>query len=102
MTGRGNDVVMESALTLAFTELSAADLPRVGGKGANLGALTRAGVPVPPGFCVTTTAFDEFIAKLPDAGTHYAALESLDGTDVAAARHAAEAMRAALASIEIP
>ncbi|MFE7129896.1 PEP/pyruvate-binding domain-containing protein [Streptomyces sp. NPDC057638] len=29
----------------------------VGGKAANLGELTRAGLPVPPGFCVTTDAY---------------------------------------------
>src|SRR5207247_1922548 len=28
-----------------------------GGKAANLGELTRAGLPVPPGFCVTTAAY---------------------------------------------
>ena len=32
-------------------------LPLVGGKAANLGELTRAGLPVPPGFCVTTEAY---------------------------------------------
>lgn len=33
----------------------------VGGKGANLGLLTRAGFPVPPGFSVTTDAYSEFL-----------------------------------------
>ncbi|MDQ1499220.1 MAG: rifampicin phosphotransferase [Actinomycetota bacterium] len=33
----------------------------VGGKGANLGRLTRAGFPVPPGFSVTTAAYSGFI-----------------------------------------
>src|SRR5687768_3951596 len=28
-----------------------------GGKGANLGELIRAGFPVPPGFCLSTTAY---------------------------------------------
>ncbi|HEV7235376.1 MAG TPA: PEP/pyruvate-binding domain-containing protein, partial [Ktedonobacteraceae bacterium] len=42
---------------LFFTEIDYAQLPRVGGKGANLGELTRAGLPVPPGFCVTTEAY---------------------------------------------
>jgi len=34
----------------------------VGGKGANLGRLTRAGFVVPPGFTVTTEAHDAFLA----------------------------------------
>src|SRR5947207_940121 len=57
----------DGALTLSFAEVGPDDLPRVGGKGANLGALTRAGVSVPPGFCITTRAFDRFIAALPEA-----------------------------------
>ncbi|MYC76439.1 hypothetical protein F4X10_11800 [Candidatus Poribacteria bacterium] len=40
-----------------FSEIDDADLPRVGGKGLNLGKLTRAGFPVPNGFCVTTDAY---------------------------------------------
>jgi len=46
---------------LPFGQIGARDLPRVGGKGANLGELTRAGFAVPPGFCVTTAAFDRFM-----------------------------------------
>ena len=40
-----------------FSDIDEADLPRVGGKGLNLGKLTRAGFPVPNGFCVTTDAY---------------------------------------------
>jgi pyruvate,water dikinase len=38
-------------------ELSGIDEPEVGGKAANLGELTEAGFPVPPGFVVTAPAF---------------------------------------------
>ena len=37
------------------------DLPLAGGKGANLGALIQAGLPEPPGFCITTAAYRAFI-----------------------------------------
>lgn len=40
-----------------FSEIDDDDLPRVGGKGLNLGKLTKAGFPVPNGFCVTTDAY---------------------------------------------
>ncbi|MFN8038227.1 MAG: phosphoenolpyruvate synthase [Acidimicrobiales bacterium] len=40
-----------------FDELSLADEELVGGKGANLGELTGAGFPVPPGFVVTADAY---------------------------------------------
>jgi pyruvate,water dikinase len=33
----------------------------VGGKGANLGEMVRAGLPIPPGFIVTTDSYDKFI-----------------------------------------
>ncbi len=51
--------VMGTATDLVawFGDLSKADVPRVGGKGANLGELTRAGIPVPPGFVVTADAY---------------------------------------------
>ena len=92
----------EGPLTLTFAEVGADDLARVGGKAANLGALTRAGVAVPPGFCVTTRAFDRFIASLPNAAAYFAALDALDGTSVDAARAAAESIRGALDPLAMP
>ncbi|HEX3048251.1 MAG TPA: PEP/pyruvate-binding domain-containing protein [Bacillota bacterium] len=44
---------------LPFEALDRRSLPLVGGKGANLGELTRAGFPVPGGFCITTAAYFE-------------------------------------------
>src|SRR5437588_8877242 len=38
-------------------------LALVGGKGANLGEMTNAGLPVPPGFCITTAAYDLVAAE---------------------------------------
>ncbi|HYS09021.1 MAG TPA: phosphoenolpyruvate synthase [Myxococcales bacterium] len=92
----------DRALTLSFAEVDPDDLSRVGGKGANLGALTRAGVSVPPGFCLTTRAFDRFIAALPDADARFAELDALDGASVEAARAAAEAMRSRLDALVMP
>ncbi len=88
--------------TLRFDEIDIDDLARVGGKGANLGSLTRAGVRVPPGFCVTTSAFDRFISQLADADARFATLDALEGTAVEEARRAGEQMREALAHIAIP
>src|ERR687887_280233 len=45
-----------------FEELGRGDVARAGGKGANLGEMTRAGLPVPPGFVVTTDAYERFVA----------------------------------------
>lgn len=70
-----------------FQEIGLADAPSVGGKGANLGELTRAQLPVPPGFVVTAEAYlasmdavgvraDVGVAPNIDAGAEAAANEA--------------------------
>jgi rifampicin phosphotransferase len=44
-----------------FDEIRKDDIALVGGKGANLGELSYAGLPVPPGFVVSTGAYDAFV-----------------------------------------
>ncbi|UCC76059.1 MAG: hypothetical protein JSW37_11145, partial [Anaerolineales bacterium] len=44
-----------------FHEVGVDDVGLVGGKGANLGEMTRAGLPVPPGFCLIAAAYRQFI-----------------------------------------
>lgn len=46
-----------------FEDVDKNDLPLVGGKGANLGELTKAGIPVPPGFIVTTVSYFNFLEE---------------------------------------
>ncbi|WP_459810354.1 phosphoenolpyruvate synthase [Halopiger thermotolerans] len=48
---------------LWLDEIDAGDLERVGGKGASLGELTGAGLPVPPGFVVTAGTYRSFIEE---------------------------------------
>ena len=52
-----------------FSEIDEADLSRVGGKGLNLGKLTRAGFQVPQGFCITTNAYRSSIQHLSEQKT---------------------------------
>ncbi len=44
-----------------FQEVDKGDIGMVGGKGANLGEMTKAGIPVPPGFIVTSQAYFHFL-----------------------------------------
>lgn len=44
-----------------FKGIRKEDVPIVGGKGANLGEMFNAGLPVPDGFCITGDAFDEYM-----------------------------------------
>jgi phosphoenolpyruvate synthase/pyruvate phosphate dikinase len=52
------------SLVRRFGDVGAADLELVGGKGANLGELVRAGMNVPPGFVLTTSAYRAALATL--------------------------------------
>lgn len=47
-----------SPYIIRFDDYRDAERPRVGGKNASLGTMLRAGLPVPPGFAVTTDAYD--------------------------------------------
>jgi len=62
-----------------FSDVGKDDGNLVGGKGANLGELTRAGLPVPPGFIVTSEAYFSF---LDGAGLRPALERNLSGLDV--------------------
>src|SRR6201985_2431879 len=67
-------------LVFDFTEGSREQVDLLGGKGANLAEMTNLGLPVPPGFTITT-----------DACRHYlAAGEIPDGLDAEVARHLAD------------
>ncbi len=66
-----------------FKDVGREDLGLVGGKGANLGELTRAGIPVPPGFVVTADTYFHFIAQ---NGLEPALKKELFGLDVSDSR----------------
>src|SRR3989344_4274355 len=51
----------KSKLLVWFAEVGRNDIALVGGKGANLGEMTRASLPVPPGFIITAEAYYEFL-----------------------------------------
>ncbi|WP_048191585.1 phosphoenolpyruvate synthase [Methanobacterium sp. SMA-27] len=62
-----------------FEELRKEDVAVAGGKGANLGELTHAGIPVPPGFVVTSKTYDQFIKE---TGIFDEIMDILDALDV--------------------
>lgn len=86
-----------------FHEIGKDDVMVAGGKGANLGEMTRAGLPVPPGFVVTADAYRNFLAEnhideeitalLDDAGEDeqklFAAAEKIRGLIMAGSMPAA-------------
>jgi pyruvate,water dikinase len=48
---------------LWFDEITRDDVAVAGGKGANLGELTAAGIPVPPGFVVTASSYRDVLTR---------------------------------------
>ena len=57
-----------SGLIRSFEDLAREDVAFAGGKGANLGELTRAGFSVPAGFVVGAAAYDLFVDTLASRG----------------------------------
>ncbi len=91
-----------TAITMPFSAIRANDLSCVGGKGANLGELTHAGFPVPPGFCVTTRGFRKFMQAGGLAEEIYCSLESLAADDVEGVRRVGEQIREKLTQVPLP
>ncbi|HEX7735973.1 MAG TPA: PEP/pyruvate-binding domain-containing protein [Ktedonobacteraceae bacterium] len=50
-------------IVMPFTAIQRDMLALVGGKGANLGEMVNAGLPIPPGFCITTAAYKQVAAE---------------------------------------
>jgi pyruvate, water dikinase len=82
--GMGNQPVVP------FDELSVDDVEVAGGKGANLGELTKAELPVPPGFVITAHAYLEAMEAGGVRGQLQSAAAELDTNDRAALAATAE------------
>jgi pyruvate,water dikinase len=71
----------DGASILWFADVGAQDVGLVGGKGANLGEMTRHGVSVPPGFVVTVTSYRRFLVESELVGTLHRILNGLNVHD---------------------
>lgn len=93
---------MMSKLVLHFREIDKSSLPLVGGKGANLGEMTRAGFPVPPGFCVTTEAYRAFIGQSAKMDAYFRQLERMEAGDLDAIAELGRSIREHMSSLPMP
>jgi pyruvate,water dikinase len=78
------------------------DIPLVGGKGANLGEMFTADIPVPDGFVVTSKAYYDFLKK---TSLKKKILTELSGLDVNKSKDlmaASEKIKTAILSAEMP
>jgi pyruvate, water dikinase len=87
---------------LPFERLSKGDVLFAGGKGANLGELTAAGLPVPPGFVVGAPAYAAFCEDTGLRGLISHRLAGLDVDDTAALERASEEVREEIEREPIP
>jgi phosphohistidine swiveling domain-containing protein len=89
-------------LTLNFTELGKNDALIAGGKGASLGEMTQAGIPVPPGFVVLSTTFDEFIKEADLVQEIDAVIDSVNHKDINSVEVASEKIQALIKNAKMP
>jgi pyruvate, water dikinase len=85
-----------------FSDLSTADVLYAGGKGANLGQMTRAGLPVPPGFVVGAPAYAAFRLQSGLGARLEQVLGDVDVESTEELRAAADEARRAVADAEMP
>ncbi len=97
-----NDGTRAGERIRGFAQLSRTDVQFAGGKGANLGELTAAGLPVPAGFVVGAPAYAAFCAETGLRERLSELLDELDVEDTAKLEAAAEATRALFDSTPVP
>lgn len=74
----------------------------VGGKGSNLSVLIKAGFAVPPGFCLTTGAYREFLDSNQLEKKIFSIIEGVDLSDIDTVRRRAMAIQKIIIQSGIP
>ncbi len=87
---------------LWFRDIKKEDIPSVGGKGANLGEMFNADIPIPQGFCVTVDAYKEFLDENGLDIEIYSLLKNLNIQDTAALHDAAEKVQELILNAKMP
>jgi pyruvate,water dikinase len=85
-----------------FKELGKEDVGIAGGKGANLGELTQAGIPVPPGFVVLADAYFAFLDHNKLRSKIHQVLDTCNVADPAQLNSASKRVQKLLNDAEIP
>lgn len=91
-----------TAHTLWFSQIHKNDIPIVGGKGANLGEMWNAEIPVPNGFVVTATAYFDFLATTSLKQKILTELSGLDMNDSKKLQQASKSIKTAIMSAQMP
>lgn len=93
---------MLTGFVLYFNEIDKDSLPYVGGKGANLGEMTKGGFPVPQGFCVTTSAYHVFMEQSDQMDRFFTQLAHVNSDQLDEIRILGEHIRSHIEHLSIP
>jgi len=85
-----------------FEQLRKSDVAVAGGKGANLGEMTQAGLPVPGGFVITASAYRAFVEQAGLRDEIVSIIQNLDENDRHALEEAADRIQALIRQSTIP
>jgi len=85
-----------------LSDVSRANIPLVGGKGANLGEMLRAELPVPPGFVLTVAAYERMRANHDLGARIDALLRKVNPDDPAPLQRVSAELREMLTSVPLP
>jgi pyruvate,water dikinase len=85
-----------------FAEVGLGDRPHVGGKGGSLGELERAGIAVPSGFVVRTSAFEQFLEELERTAPVRARIEALAADNLAEIQSCSRELRLRIEAAALP
>ncbi|GAA5818707.1 MAG: Phosphoenolpyruvate synthase [Methanobrevibacter sp. CfCl-M3] len=85
-----------------FEEIVKEDVSIAGGKGANLGELTQAGIPVPPGFVITSETYKKFMDETGIFDKVMDLLKPVDVNNNNELQEVAKKIKSLITSTEIP
>jgi phosphoenolpyruvate synthase/pyruvate phosphate dikinase len=89
-------------ITRSFVDLGSNDVTIAGGKGASLGEMTQAGISVPEGYVILSTAFETFMQEANLDAEIYAILDTVKYEDIHAVEKASEKIQTLILSREMP
>src|SRR3989338_4609450 len=85
-----------------FKKINKGDVGLAGGKGASLGDMTQAGIPVPPGYVILSDSFEKFIEETEIKADIDAILHRVNHEDVNSVEQASEEIKGVIMAEKMP
>jgi pyruvate,water dikinase len=88
--------------TKLFKNISKKDVCVAGGKGASLGEMTQAKIPVPPGFIILVEAFDKFLEETDLVVEIASQIKAMNFQDINSVDRASNVIRDLISDVQVP